>query len=54
MNTKPFFVLLMLFIFSMGSLSVQAKSDDFPELTGPYLAQKPPGDIPVLDLKIGF
>ena len=32
----------------LSAMTINAKEKDFPKLTGPYLGQKPPGDIPEL------
>ena len=45
---KTTFILLMLFILSIGISQAQEKSKDFPILKGPYLGQKPPGKTPEL------
>ena len=37
---------LTLFVLLVTFISINAQQEDFPKLIGPYLGQKPPGDIP--------
>ena len=46
MKRKAIFILLMLFIFFIGTSHAQDRSKSFPVLKGPYLGQKPPGMTP--------
>lgn len=43
---KGFFLFLMCLVSVNGFFLAEEKSKDFPILTGPYLGQKPPGNIP--------
>ena len=45
--TKAGLILILFLAFTI-TLSAQKKSTEFPKLTGPYLGQKTPGDIPEL------
>jgi hypothetical protein len=46
MNARKTIILLLALTFVLGVLFAQKPEDDFPELKGPYLGQKPPGLIP--------
>ena len=38
--------ILIISILLVSALSIKAQQSNFPELTGPYLGQKPPGKTP--------
>ena len=46
-NRNPLFAFLVICL-AYGFFCAQTKSDEFPVLKGPYLGQKPPGDLPEL------
>lgn len=48
MKKNATFIYMMLFIFLIAISHAQNESKDFPVLKGPYLGQKPPGELPQL------